>query len=533
MSDRRTEWAPRVERWGTIVLLLLAAVALVAVISLIDSRYQSWGGLSGFANLPLKVLASNEFANGIQLAVFVALAIGVWLVVMENRESSANRGQKRLVRSLRNTKDARHDVETRAINRWRRSFRPEFKARQESYLARGSWIISKREDLIAVDPTDSAGGFPIEWVSAGLDTKSYAEPPGSPIATAVSKITAGRHANWSELVAELQPDTFDGPTIVVASVIDAESGDFASAGFLKVRPSSYFHYLNSSSVLGVLDDYAQNDFQLSRLTKINPRSHRKRILKDLRRIDPLKFEQRSASVGLNVALLIEQDVGRTSPTNTKTWRLLLQARSNDVAMTPGQVHVVPSGELSTSISESMQRSKDPMRVRQFVYTSFIESLVQDLYPADPSQLGRQIQGGSIANKERGVGLSSCDLLREAKSANLKLELVGFMLDSVTLKGELLGLSVVSSYDLEVFEKALNRSMENRTKKGELLSEFDACHVGILVREGKGSDAGIPQWIFETPLTPAASVLLHRVDGWLREGCMSASGVSGPFTEPPG
>lgn len=465
-------------------------------------------------------LTSGSLANVIQVLVLGILSYGSLAVYGELRDRSSTRGAALLDRSRKNALTRWADIERRAIERWGDSFEQAIGVRGKNYLGHKAWIVDKPESFISVDPSGGTADFPIVWAEdSGFVPDVRFE--NSPVSGFISKITRGRHANWSDFVVSVEPKTFDGHTVAVARINGAPThganhGDssgavdgFASEGFLEIRPSSYFPYLDTSAVLSALDAYTAIQFRSSRWAKFVPWSLPKQIERSIKHVDPVDFDARSASVGLSVALLISIEDGEGSEDDQPTHRLLLHAKSAQAATNPGRVDVAPAGELSVSTPVALYRSAKQDSVSRFVYTSFVKELAEELFQKPGSS--------EDATDVPWEGLMTSEVVKVVGIAierKVKLCLVGFMLDSQTLKGELLGISVVSEGDIEQMADVLDTNPIGSTFEGEFVDWIDDGQVGIPVRKGPPC-GGIPDGVFELPLAPAAAVLLDRVDAWLR------------------
>ncbi|MEE8486236.1 MAG: hypothetical protein V3S38_06785, partial [Acidimicrobiia bacterium] len=92
----------------------------------------------------------------------------------------------------------------------------------------------------------------------------------------------------------------------------------------------------------------------------------------------------------------------------------------------------------------------------------------------------------------------------------------FMFESLVLKGELLAMCVVSKDQLCKLGAKFNRVLGDSSEEGVVLVASEDGKWGFRVC----AQTGIPQGVFDYPLTSATAVLLDRVDRWLRNGCKS-------------
>lgn len=409
--------------------------------------------------------------------------------------------------------------------------------RKRSVLGKQRWIIDPtKRSFVLVDP--SAGpevDFPIAWWDESDDPGSadremqFEHNPGP-----FKPLVNTRFRTWSGYLSRKNTSMYNGP-IAAVHEIQPDLG-FAEVGFVKIRPSSYFAYANTCLVLEVVDSYRWA--KLGSITRsVNPLRlvwlRHPRLSWTLWRTKPLDFTRRSASVGLSVALLVCEGENNESEKCPK-YRLLLHGRSASVATAPGRVHVVPAGELSLGSPKDRERAdREQISIQRYVYSSFVKELAEELFcPAvgrtigltrsptdddqDPLKCRDPKESQDSKESEAPRELSRSDLddyVDYADCLGLKLQLVGFMLDSLNLKGELLALAVVSRELLVEFGKKFGLELAYPVEEGKVLRSAYDGKPGIEVT----AHGGIPPGVFEFPLTPATTVLLDRVDRWLLNG----------------
>lgn len=421
--------------------------------------------------------------------------------------------------------------ERRAASRWKKRFKKtpikltKRATDQADVLGMQRWVIDPSENaFILVDSAACTGSaFPIVWWDETTDSDwGDREARFKHDAGPFKPLRNVRFRTWTDYLGSRTGSLYDGPIAAVHAI--KPDADFSDPGFVEIRASSYFAYVNTGIVLGVVESYRTTRWdlpdQVGRWSRITIGCRHPRLSWTLWKTNPLKFKKRSASVGLSVALLIEECTSAESGA-PRRFRLLLHERGQGVATAPGRTHVVPAGELSLGASKDCERSDRKIPMPKYVYMSFVKELTEELYSPSPSLSPSTI---AVHPLRTGDQDHTRELPREwldgyttaAVEAEIELALVGFMLDSLNLKGELLAMSVVTLAQLNDFGSRCDLVFKDPSEEGSVLHSGRDGELGIPV----DSVGGIPHDVFDYPLTPAARVLLDRVHKWLLNGCKS-------------
>ncbi|MEE8486375.1 MAG: hypothetical protein V3S38_07510, partial [Acidimicrobiia bacterium] len=224
------------------------------------------------------------------------------------RQKSIDRASDRLGKIRRQLETNRSMFEERAVDRWGSRFSTQIHVRGGEFLGCENWVIADPAKYVVVTPDTPDIDFPVRLADIAPGSPTMVGVHSVTVTKFVHRITAGRYSTWSEYLLASNPRMFNGSTVAVSAVGD---DGFLSTGFLEMEPSSYFEYLDSCTVLGVLDAFAVDLNSRSWWRRLWLGSVARAIETYLDEFDPQAFRQRSASIGLNVAVLIREEGGAT------------------------------------------------------------------------------------------------------------------------------------------------------------------------------------------------------------------------------
>lgn len=540
MSDRRTEWAQKMKPWGVVLLGILILGLLVFIGHKSGVMPDSFGWLR--ESWLWESISEEPFEALLAITTLVALN-SVWFALIERQEKQDIHLLDAAKVLLKNP---RFRFEQQSVERRKWQFRKNpvvvsskaaATTEKLGFLGMNQWIIDPaehaficvaRSGVIADPDTVPIGWQPCEdGVEASGRESNFRNEAGL-----FTVLATSRYLTWTDYERTKSTRLYDGPLAAVHKIPDPDrcfrevrscaGGESNDGCFMTLRPSGYFAFANTSIAIEVLEAYLSLGYQRGRIRRLVMRSRRRRIERRLRAISVLDFECRSASVGLSVALLVREStsVDRDTP---DTFRLFLHEQGEGNAITSGQIHVVPAGELSLGAAKDRERDDRKIPMSRYVYMSYVKKLAEELYCpssklAPEAVASHPLRTGDVGHF-RGVPRDRLDYYTEAAlEAKVDLDLVGFMFDSLNLKGELLAMSVVTEVQLNAFGSRCGLEFKDPSEEGKVLRSGYDGKLGIRV----GAKSGIPKGVFDYPLTPAARVLLDRVDKWLLNGCTSGS-----------